>query len=108
MPKILICGNDNTRESLKAILGDLYNLILTEDSKQCLECLRNAIDITILFIDLSVGEEMIHQIKEKYPKLKVIAIADKKSSKPLKELQSIGFSGQVTKPFRPEPVLAFL
>mgnify|MGYP000867947465 CR=1 FL=1 len=108
MPKILVCGNDDTRESLKSILGDLYNLILTEDQGQCLDVLYHAKDISHLLIDYLVGDEFPQKIKKEYPALRIVLILDRKSTLKPKEILALGAHKPLSKPLLTDKVIASL
>ncbi len=109
--KILIVDDEEgIRESLKLILGDHYNLILTEDSEQALECVDNAKDIGLVLMDIKMpkmnGLEVLSEIKKKCPDLKVIIVTGYKSVETATEAVRLGASGYIVKPFKSEEVLA--
>ncbi len=108
--KILIADDEEgIRESLKLILGDIYNLILTVDGQQCLEVLENSKDIGLVLLDIKMpqinGLDVLKLIKEKHPQLHVIMITGYKSVETAAEAVKWGASGYVTKPFKAEEVL---
>ena len=108
---ILICDDEEgIRESLKLILGDSYDLILTEDGAQCLEILKNAADIGLVLIDIKMpkvnGLEILGEIKKKYPDLKVVVVTGYKSVETANEAVKLGASGYIVKPFKSEEILA--
>ena len=103
MNKILICDADEgIRESLKLILGDYYELILTDSGEQSLECLKNAKDIRLVLIDERICGEIIGKIIENRPDVKIIIVADYKSER---KLSDSVISGYITKPFKSEEIL---
>ena len=109
--KILICDDEEgIRESLKLILGDHYDLILTEDGNQCLEVLANSNDIGLVFMDIKMpqvnGLETLKAIQEKHPDIKVIIITGYKSVETATEAVKLGASGYIVKPFKSEEILA--
>ena len=109
--KILICDDEEgIRESLKLILGDHYDLILTEDGNQCLEVLGNSDDIGLVFMDIKMpqvnGLETLKTIKEKHADVKVIIITGYKSVETATEAVKLGASGYIVKPFKSEEILA--
>ena len=72
--KVLICDDEEgIRESLKLILEDHYELVLTQNGRECLDCLENAADIGLVLLDIKMpqinGLEVLPQIKEKHPGL---------------------------------------
>ncbi|MCK5013299.1 MAG: response regulator, partial [Candidatus Omnitrophica bacterium] len=103
--KILICDDEEgIRESLKLILGDHYDLILTDSGEQCLQCLDNDKTIGLVLLDIKMpkinGLEILRAIKEKYPELSVIIVTGYKSVETAAEASSLGASGYIVKPFK--------
>jgi DNA-binding NtrC family response regulator len=108
--KILICDDEEgIRESLKLILGDHYDLILTDSGEQCLQCLEKDKTIGLVFLDIKMpkinGLEILNIIKEEYPNLKVIIVTGYKSVETASEAASLGASGYIVKPFKAEEIL---
>ena len=101
---------EGIRESLKLILADHYNLILTEDGEQALEVLENSSDIALVLMDIKMpgqnGLETLGIMKEKYPDLKVIIVTGYKSVETATEAVRLGASGYIVKPFKSDEVLA--
>ncbi|MDP2654719.1 MAG: response regulator [Candidatus Omnitrophota bacterium] len=110
MNKILICDDEEgVRESLKLILGDYYELILTTSGEQCLECLRNSKDVKLVLLDIKMpqvnGLEILKEVKAKHPDKKVIIITGYKSVETATEAVRLGASGYIVKPFKAEEIL---
>jgi DNA-binding NtrC family response regulator len=108
--KVLICDDEEgIRESLKLILEDHYDLIVTEDGEQCLFCIGNAKDIALVLIDIKMpnidGLEILKQIKQKRPELKVVVITGYKSIETAAEASRLGASGYIVKPFDAKEIL---
>jgi len=108
--KILIVDDEEgVRESLKLILGDLYNLILTEDGIQALECIKNAPDIGLVLMDIKMpkmnGLEVLSEIKKQRPDLKIIMITGYKAVETVAEAVKLGACGYIVKPFKSEEIL---
>ncbi len=108
--KILIVDDElGVRESLKLILGDHYNLILTEDGAQALDCLKNAADIGLVLMDIKMpkmnGLEVLAQMKKEYPKLNVIMITGYKSVETATEAVKLGACGYIVKPFKSDEIM---
>ena len=108
--KILICDDEEgIRESLKLILADDYDLILTENGEQCLECLEKAKDVGLVLIDIKMpkvnGLDTLKQIKEKQPKLKVIVVTGYKSVETAAEAVKLGAADYIVKPFKSDEIL---
>ena len=109
--KILIVDDEEgIRESLKLILSDFYELILTQDGAQCLDCLEKSKDIKLVLMDIKMpktnGLDILKQIKEKFPKLNVIIVTGYKSVETAEAAVRFGASGYIVKPFRSEEILA--
>ena len=109
--KILICDDEEgIRESLKLILGDYYELIVTNEGEKCLDILKNAPDVRLVLLDIKMpkvsGLEILQKIKEKYPKLNVIIITGYKSVETAAEAVRLGASGYIVKPFKSDEILA--
>ena len=100
--KILICDDEEgIRESLKLILGNHYDLILTDSGEQCLGCLDNDNNIGLVLLDIKMpkinGLEILKAIKEKHSDLSVIIVTGYKSVEAASEASSLGASGYTWK-----------
>ena len=109
--KILICDDEEgIRESLKLILGDHYNLIVLDNGSQCLECLEKSKDIKLVLLDIKMpqinGLDILQQIKEKRPDVKVIIVTGYKAVETAAEAVRLGASGYIVKPFKSDEILA--
>ena len=103
--KILICDDEEgIRESLKLILGDHYDLILTDSGKQCLQCLDNDKTIGLLLLDIKMpkinGLEILKAVKEKYDYPEMISGNNIPKIKLDKEFNYVGKINFVTFPKR--------
>ncbi|HOD12130.1 MAG TPA: response regulator [Candidatus Omnitrophota bacterium] len=108
--KILVVDDElGVRESLKLILGDHYNLILTEDGAQALDCLKNAPDIGLILMDIKMPEmnglEVLAEIKKVYPTLPVVMITGYKCVETAAEAVKLGACGYIVKPFKSDEIL---
>ena len=110
MNKILICEKEEgIRESLKLILGDHYELILTDSTDQCLDCADHAKDVQLVLIGIdgsADNSDIIGKIKEKREDLKIIVIAGYKSTTEAEEAVRVGASGYIVKPFKSDEILS--
>ncbi len=109
--KVLIVDDEEgIRESLKLILGDFYEMILTEDGQQCLDCLANAKDIGVVLLDIKMpkvhGLDILKEVKEKHPNVKVVMITGYRSVETAAEATRLGASGYIVKPFKSDEILA--
>ena len=106
MSKILICHPDaKIRETLKLILCDHYNLILTDNISQCLYCLEHAQDIKILLADMN-NLEAAKGLKKGRSKFKTIVASGYKGISETKENFRQDIAGYVIKPFKADEVLS--
>ena len=108
--KILICEEEEgIRESLKLILSDHYDLILANDGFQCLEILANAKDIAVVLLDIKMpqknGLDILKEIQQKYPPVKVVMIIGYKAVETATEAIRLGASGYIVKPFKSDEIL---
>ena len=109
--KVLICDDEEgIRESLKLILGDHYDLVITKDGEQCLDCLAKIKDVGLVLIDIKMprvnGLDILKEIKAKHPSLPVIIVTGYKSVETATEAVRLGASGYIVKPFKSEEILA--
>lgn len=109
--KVLVVDDEEgIRESLQLILGDFFELILTESGAQCLECLKNAKDVKLVLMDIKLpkvnGLDVLKEIKEKYPEINVVVITGYKSVETATEAVRLGASGYIVKPFKADEILA--
>lgn len=111
--KILIVDDEEgIRESLKLILSDHYEIILTDGGEQALEVLGHARDIGVVLLDIKMrkvhGLDVLKEIKTKYPKVNVIMVTGYKSVETAAEAARLGASGYVVKPFKAEEILTIV
>lgn len=110
MGKILICHPDEkTRESLKSILCDHYELILTNDFNQGLDILEHAKDITLFLLNIDSSKEFgpknVKAVLEDHPKLKILVLSEQKFKAKTEEAVKNGAVGALNRPFKPEDIL---
>jgi len=108
--KILICDDEEgIRESLKLILSDHYDLILTNDGFQCLEVLAHSQEIALVLLDIKMpqknGLDILKEIQQKYPQVKVVMIIGYKAVETATEAIRLGASGYIVKPFKSDEIL---
>ena len=108
--KILIVDEEEgIRESLKLILSDSYDLILTDNGPNGLEILDKSNDIGLVLMDIKMpkvnGLDALKAIKEKHPSLPVIMVTGYRSVETAIEATSRGASGYIVKPFKSEEIL---
>ncbi len=108
--KILIIDDEQgIRESLKLILGDDYELILTDNGASALEILANDTSIGLVLLDIKMpqinGLDLLQAIKDKYADLNVIMVTGYKSVDTAAEATSRGAAGYIVKPFDSAEIL---
>jgi DNA-binding NtrC family response regulator len=108
--KILIVDDEEgIRESLKLILSEHYELILTDNGEQALGILEHTKDIGLILLDIKMrkehGLDVLKTIKEKHPKIKVVMVTGYKSVETAAEAAKLGASGYIVKPFKTEEIL---
>lgn len=110
--KILICDDEEgVRESLKLILSDYYELIVTDHPEQCLEVVKHSKDdIGVVLLDIKMpkvnGLELLKAVKEVRPSLPAVMVTGYKSVETATEATKLGANGYIIKPFKSEEILA--
>ncbi len=110
IPKILICDDEEgVRESLKAVLGDHYNLIAVDSGTTALEVLSHSKDINLMLLDIKMPEinglDVLQEVKKKHTHLKIIMVTGYKSVETAAEASRLGASGYIVKPFKSQEIL---
>ena len=108
--KILICDDEEgIRESLKLILEDHFELIVTDTGEQCLEIIKNSKDVGLLLLDIKMpkvsGLDLLKVIKERHPQLNVVIVTGYRSVETAAEASRLGACGYIVKPFKSEEIL---
>ena len=108
--KVLIVDDElGIRESLKLILSEKYELVLTDSGEQCLDILKHAKDIGIVLLDIKMpkinGLEILKSIKNDHPALPVIMITGYKSVDTAAEAAALGAQGYIVKPFKSDEII---
>ena len=111
--KILICHpKESIRESLKLILWDLYDLILTGSIEQCLQCLDNDKTVGLLLLDINAleinGREALKAVKESHPELNVIIVSESRPAGNAAAALLPEAAGHIAKPFKSDVVLEII
>ena len=109
--KILICDDEEgIRESLKLILSDHYELIITDSGEQCLDILKNDKSIGLLFLDIKMpkisGLEVLEKTKDLRADVPVVMVTGYKFVETASEASKLGAVGYIVKPFKSEDILA--
>ena len=112
MPKPILIADteESTREALKHILANHYSLIVVETQTHALEVISQRDDINLLFLGLhndgGINTDVFSDIREKLPKLTIIACGDYKSEEHAMDAVRLGATGYIIKPFKAEEILA--
>ena len=106
--KILIIDEDaGNRESLKTILGDGYELILTDDTDLGIGILNKNREIALLIININSSEEnKLQNIKTTCPNLPICLAINSQSNK--KSASTLNSEDRIIKPFKSPEVLAVI
>src|SRR5690242_20068092 len=100
MSKILICSlEEGIRESLKLLLEDRYELIVTDSTDMCLEVVNNA-DIRLLLLDTSQLNEVpkiVSKLTSSKPKLKIVVTTNHKQENLAQDAIRAGATGYIVK-----------
>ena len=108
--KILICDDEEgIRESLKLILGDEYELIVTESPEECLDVFKEVPDIGLVLLDIKMpkksGLDVLKELKALKPGIKTVMVTGYKSVETAGEASKLDADGYVVKPFASEEIL---
>lgn len=110
IPKILVVDDEEgIRESLKLILGDHYDIILTDSGEQALRLVEGDPAIALVLMDIKMpkvdGLDVLKEMKAKRPSLKVIMVTGYKAVETASEAARLGASGYIIKPFKSDEIL---
>ena len=108
--KILICDDEEgIRESLKLVLGDIYDLIIVDGCEMAVKALSQSKDIKLMLLDIKMpktnGLDVLQEVKKKFPRVKIIMVTGYKSVETAAEATRLGASGYIVKPFKSEEIL---
>lgn len=109
-PILIADIEESTREALKLILANHTTLITVESQAHALEILGGKADVSLLFFGLhdqdGINTGIFSDIREKFPKLTIIAVGDYKAEEHALEAVRQGATGYMIKPFKAEEVMA--
>ena len=111
MPKkiLIIDDEEGIRESLRLILSDNYDLIVTDSGEQGLESLKNEESIGLVLLDIKMpkinGLDVLKEIKKQRPDVNVIMVTGYKSVDTAAEATKLGASSYIVKPFKADEIL---
>lgn len=106
---LIIDDEEGIRESLKLILSDYYDLVLTDGGEQALDVLAHDKEIKVALLDIKMrkvhGLDVLKSINANYPQVKVIMVTGYKSVETAAEAAKLGACGYIVKPFKSQEVL---
>ncbi len=108
--KVLVVDDEEgIRESLKLILSDHYDIILTDSGEQALRVLEGDPAIALVLMDIKMpkinGLDVLKAMKAKRPSLKVIMVTGYKAVETASEAARLGAVGYIVKPFKSNEIL---
>ena len=108
--KVLIVDDEEgIRESLKLILGDHYDIILTDSGEQALRLVEGDPAIALVLMDIKMpkvnGLDVLKAMKAKRPDLNVIMVTGYKAVETASEAARLGAVGYIIKPFKSDEIL---
>lgn len=109
--KVLIVDDEEgIRESLKLILGDHYDIILTDSGEQALRVLEADPAIALVLMDIKMpkvnGLDVLKAMKAKRPDINVIMVTGYKAVETAGEAARLGAVGYIVKPFKSNEILS--
>ena len=110
IPKILVVDDEEgIRESLKLILGDHYDIILTDSGEQALRLVEGDPAIALVLMDIKMpkvdGLDVLKAMKAKRPNLNVVMVTGYKAVETAGEAARLGAVGYIVKPFKANEIL---
>ena len=108
--KVLIVDDEEgIRESLKLILSDHYDLVLTDSGEQAVRLVENDPTIGLALLDIKMpkvsGLDVLKAMKAKRPDINVIMVTGYKSVETASEASHLGAVGYIIKPFKSDEIL---
>ena len=111
---ILLVDDENiVLEIAKELLEEIGNTVISANSgKKALEILSENNDIELAIIDRLMpgmdGIELFHEMKKKFPEIKIIISSGLTEDSTIVKLKKEGLSGYITKPYRLEDLIKLL
>lgn len=108
--KILIVDDEEgIRESLKLILADYYNLILTDKGEEAAQLIEHDPTIALVLLGSKMsktgGLDVLKTIKAKAPKINIVVLTSHRLVGATSEATRLGASDYIVKPFKSEEIL---
>ena len=108
--KVLVVDDEEgIRESLKLILGDHYDIILTDSGEQALRLVEGDPAIALVLMDIKMpkvdGLDVLKEMRAKRPNLNGVMVTGYKAVETAGEAARLGASGYIIKPFKSDEIL---
>ena len=108
--KILVVDDEEgIRESLKLILSDHYDLVVTDSGEQALRLVEGDPAIGLVLMDIKMpkvsGLDVLKAMKAKRPGINVIMVTGYKAVETASQAAHLGASGYIVKPFKSDEIL---
>ena len=108
--KVLIVDDEEgIRESLKLILSDHYDLVVTDSGEQALRLVEGDPAIGLVLMDIKMpkvnGLDVLKSMKARRPDLNVIMVTGYKTVETASEAAHLGANGYIIKPFKSDEIL---
>jgi len=108
--QLLICDDEEgTRESLKLILSDDYDLKYAEDSEEILQKVKDSPDLSGIMLDIKMprknGLDVLREVRSYNNDIPVIIVTGYQSVEAANEVSRLGASNYLVKPFESKSVL---
>jgi DNA-binding NtrC family response regulator len=109
--KVLIVDDEEgIRESLKLILSDHYDLVVTDSGEQALRLVEGDPAIGLVLMDIKMpkvsGLDILKGIKTRRPDVNVIMVTGYKTVETASEAARLGAVGYIVKPFKSNEILS--
>jgi len=108
MSKILVYSTEeNIRETIKSILSDYNDLILTDSIDQCQECIKDT-EISIILFDIGKAASPLEDIKSIHSDnthLNIVVLINRSNEQTSREAIKAGAAGYITKPIKADELL---
>ncbi len=108
--KVLIVDDEEgIRESLKLILSDHYDLVVTDSGEQALRLVEGDPAIALVLMDIKMpkvsGLDVLKAMKAKRPDVNVVMVTGYRATETAGEAAHLGASGYIIKPFKSDEIL---
>lgn len=106
---LIIDDEEGIRESLKLILENHYDLVLTDSGEQAVRLVEGDPTIALALLDIKMprvsGLDVLKAMKARRPDINVIMVTGYRSVETASEASHLGAVGYIVKPFKSEEIL---